>query len=74
MNNAIFGRTIEDKRNHLDFEVVSDEIRYMKCVSNPNFKDSYISNENLVGVEKQKAKLKLDKPIFIGMSILDLNK
>ena len=74
MNNAIFGKTMEDKRKHLDFEVVSDETRYMKCVSNPNIKHSHIINENLVGVEKQKTKLKLDKPIFIGMSILDLSK
>ena len=74
MNNAIFGKTMEDKRKHLDFEVVSDETRYMKCVSSPNFKHSHIINENLVGVEQQKAKLKLDKPVFIGMSILDLSK
>ena len=74
MNNAIFGKTMEDKRKHLDCEVVSDETRYMKRVSNPNFKHSHIINENLVGVEKQKTKLKLDKPIFIGMSILDLSK
>ena len=46
----------------------------MKCVNNPSFKHSHIINENLVGVEKQKLKLKLDKPIFIGMSILDLSK
>ena len=54
MNNAIFGKTMGDKRKHLDFEVVSDEPRYMKRVSNPNFKHSHIINENLVGVEKQK--------------------
>ena len=65
---------MEDKRKHLDFEIVSDERRFMKCVNNPSFKHSHIINENLVGVEKQKPKLKLDKPIFIGMSILDLSK
>ena len=43
VNNATFGKTMEDKRKHLDFEVVSDETRYMKCVSNPNFKHSHIS-------------------------------
>ena len=41
---------------------------------NPSFKHSHIISDNLVGVEKQKAQLKLDKPIFIGMSILDLSK
>ena len=74
LNNAVFGKTIEDKRKHLDFEIVSDEKRFMKCVNNPSFKRSHIINEDLVGVEKQKPKLKLDKPIFIGMSILDLSK
>ena len=74
LNNAVFGKTMEDKRKHLDFEIVSDERRFMKCVNNPSFKRSHIINEDLVGVEKQKPKLKLDKPIFIGMSILDLSK
>ena len=74
LNNAVFGKTMEDKRKHLDFEIVSDERRFMKCVNNPSFKHSHIINENLVGEEKQKPKLKLDKPIFIGMSILDLSK
>eukprot|EP00438_Fugacium_kawagutii_P007257 Skav211577 [mRNA] locus=scaffold2228:403820:405304:+ [translate_table: standard] len=74
LNNAVFGKTMEDKRKHLDFEIVNDEKRFMKCVNNPSFKHSHIINENLVGVEKQKPKLKLDKPIFIGMSILDLSK
>ena len=74
LNDAVFGKTMEDKRKHLDFETVSDEKRLMKCVYNPSFNHSHIINENLVGVEKQKPKLKLDKPIFIGMSILDLSK
>ena len=74
LNNAVFGKTMEDQRKHLDFERVSDERRFMKCVNNPSFKHSHIINENLVGVEKQKPKLKLDKPIFIGMSIPDLSK
>eukprot|EP00438_Fugacium_kawagutii_P011395 Skav219002 [mRNA] locus=scaffold169:420344:421828:+ [translate_table: standard] len=74
LNNACFGKTMEDKRKHLDFEIISDEKKFMKCVSNPSFRHSHIINENLVGIEKQRPKLKLDKPIFIGMSILDLSK
>ena len=74
LNNAVFGKTMEDKWKHLDFEIVSGEKRFMKCANNPSFKHSHIINENLVGVEKQKPKLELDKPIFIGMSILDLSK
>ena len=74
MKTACLGKTMEDKRKHLDFEIVSDETRLMKCINNPSFQTSHIINENLVGVEKRKPTLKLDKPIFIGMSILDLSK
>ena len=56
-----FGKTLDDKRTHLDFVIVSDEKGFMKSVNNPSFKHSHIINENLVGVEKQKPKLKLDK-------------
>ena len=65
---------MEDKRKHLDFEIVSDGRRFMKCLNNPSFKRSHIINEDLERVGKQKPKLKLDKPIFIGMSILNLSK
>ena len=65
---------MEDKRNHIDFELVDNEVRYEKCVNNPTFKNRFIINENLVGVEKTKAKLNLDKPIFLGMSILEISK
>ena len=65
---------MEDKRNHMDFELVDNEDRYEKCVNNPTFKSRFIINENLVGLEKAKAKLKRDKPIFLGMTTLDLSK
>ena len=71
LNNPVFGKTMEDTTKHLDFEIVCDENRFMMCVNNPSFKHSHVINENLVGVEKQKPKLKLDKSIFLGMSILD---
>ena len=69
-----FGKTVEVKRKHLDFEIVCDEKGLWCVLKNPSFKYSHVINANLVRVEKQKPKLKLDKPIFIGMSILDLSK
>ena len=73
-HNAGFGKTVESNRKHLDFEIVSDERRFMKCLKNPSFAHSHTMKKNLVGIEKQKPKLKLHKPKFIGMSILDLRK
>ena len=74
MNNAVYEKTMENVRNHMDFELVSTQERLQKCVNNPNYKNRHIINETLVGVEKTKTILKLDKPIYLGMSILDLSK
>ena len=74
MNNAVYGKTMENVRNHIDYELVATEQRMMKCVNNPNYEGCNIINENLVGVSKKKKELTLNKPIFLGMSILDLSK
>ena len=42
LNSAVFGKNMEDKRKHLDFEIVSDERRFMKCLKNPSFRHSHI--------------------------------
>ena len=54
MNNSVYGKTMENVRNHMDFELVSTLQRLQKCVKKPNYKNRHIINENLVGVEKQK--------------------
>ena len=64
---------MENVRNHIDFELVSTQERIQKCINNPNHKGCHIINEDLAGVEKVKTTLKLDKPIYLGMSILDLS-
>ena len=74
MNNAVYGKTMENVREHINFELVDTQERYAKCVNNPTFKHRHIINENLVGVEKLKEKVKLNKLIYVGMSILDLSK
>ena len=74
MNNAVYGKTMENVRNHIDFELVSTQYRIEKCVSNPNYKGCHIINEELAGVEKTKTVLSLNKPIYLGMTILDLSK
>ena len=74
MNNSCYGKTMENVRNHIDFELVNTPQRYQKCVNNPTFKHRHIINENLVGVEKLKHTVLLNKPIYAGMCILDLSK
>ena len=74
MNNAVYGKTMENVREHINYELVDTVERYEKCVNHPTFKHRHIINENLIGVEKVKGVVKLNKPIYVGMSILDLSK
>ena len=81
MNNSVFGKTMENVRNHSDnYEFIINPERYKKVVSNPRFKGSIIlktqtdSDDGLVMVERSRTKISLNKPIAIGISILDISK
>ena len=74
MNNAVFGKTMENVRNRIRFELVNDEKRLKKLINDPTFDNTIIINETLVGVSRNKETVILDKPVAIGFSILDLSK
>ena len=65
---------MENVRKRIRFEMVNDEIRFKKLVNDPTFDNSIIFNNSLCGVTRTKAKVKLDKPIAIGLAVLDLSK
>ena len=74
MNNSVFGKTMENIRNHRDMKLVTNEQKYKKYVMKPNFKDSVWFSENLVGVKLGKTEIKMNKPLYLGQAILDLSK
>ena len=74
MNNAVYGKTMENVRKHSDFKLVNSPKVFQKLVNKPTYKHRFIINENLVGVEQEKETVELNKPIYIGMSILDYSK
>ena len=74
MNNAVFGKTMENVREHVDFELVNSVKRLEKCLNSPTFKHRHFISEQLMGIEKIKAVVKLDKPIYTGFAILELSK
>ncbi|XP_077270952.1 uncharacterized protein LOC143902124 [Temnothorax americanus] len=73
----LFGKTIENVCNHVDVKLLTkwDE-RYdaEAMIARPNFHSRSVFSENLIAVELRKLEVKFDKPIYVGMCILDLSK
>ena len=74
MNNAVFGKTMENIRNRVNVKLVNTEEKFKKLVAKPNFISRKIFNENLVSVHMKKTSLTMNKPVYLGMCILDLSK
>ena len=74
MINSLFGKFIENVRERINFELVTDEKVLSKRLRSAFFKSSTIFSENLVGISRYKKNQKLDKPIYIGSTILELSK
>ena len=74
MNNSVFGKTIENIRNRVDVKLVNTEEKFKKLAAKPNFKSRKIFNENLISVHMKKTSLTMNKPVYLGMCILDLSK
>lgn len=83
-NNSIFGKTIENKRKQVDVKLVNvwkDNFNSTnkvcgaeKYVSAPNFKNLAIISDNLVAIQLRPTKVILDRPIYVGFTILELAK
>ena len=74
MNNAVFGKTMENIRNRVDIKLVNNKKQAEKLSAKPNFKHCNIFSEDLVAIHMKKTKLDFDKPVYLGMCILDLSK
>ena len=74
LNNAVFGKTMENLRKRINFEVVTLRKIALKRIAKPNFKRVKVFREDLVGVHMTKPVLVLNRPIQVGFAILDLSK
>ena len=74
MNNAVFGKTMENVRSHRDIKLVSTDTKRNKLVSETNYHTTKWSSENLLAIEMKKTVIKANKPIYLGLVILALNK
>ena len=74
INNSVFGKTMENIRNRVDIRLVTREYQAKRLTCKPNYQHHTIFSKNLAAVHMKKVKLKFNKPVYLGMSILDLSK
>ena len=74
MNNAVFGKTKENIRKHTDIKLVTTDKKRNKFVSEPNYHTINYILEDFSITEMNKTGVKINKPIYLGLSILDISK
>ena len=74
MNNAVFGKTMENVRKHRDIKLVTTDKKKSKLVSEPNYHKINLISKNLSIIEMRRTKVKMNKPIYLGLSILEISK
>ena len=74
MINRVFGKTMENLRKKICDELINNTKGHVRCLSRPSFVSKKIFSKNFVDVHKIKPVLSLNKPIYVGFSILELSK
>ena len=74
MNNAFFKKTMENVRKHRDIRFAKTNRRGNYLTSEPNYHTTKLFSENLLSIEMKKTKVKIKKPVYLGLSILEISK
>ena len=74
INNSVFGKNMENVRKHRDIKLATTDKRGNQLVSEPSYYTTKWFSENLLAIEMKKIKLKMNKPVYLGLSILEISK
>ena len=74
MNNLVYGKTMENVRNHRDIKIVTTDKRRSILASEPNYHSTKYISKDLLIMEMKKVEVKMNKPIYLGQAILDISK
>ena len=74
MNNAVYGKKMENLRNSIDVKLVNNEKDYLKCTSEQSYMSHKLFDNNFAAIRTSKVSLKFNKPAYIEMRISELSK
>ena len=74
MSNSVFGKTMENVRNHRDIRIVTTDKRRIILASEPNYHSTKYISKDLLIMEIKKTVVRVNEPIYLGQAILDISK
>ena len=74
MNNSVFGKTMENIRKRTDIRLVTTPEQAIKLINKPNYTHRTTFSDNLVAIHMGKTEIYMNKPVYLGMCILDISK
>ena len=67
MNNSVYGKTMENLRKRMNFELVNNAKGYVRYISKPRIVSQKIFSRNFVAIHEIKPVLTLNKPIYVDL-------
>ena len=74
LNNAVYGKTMENMRKRIKIRITKTQKDFLKYASRPTYISHNIFGKNLVVINEKKELLTLNKPVYIGCTLLELSK
>lgn len=84
LNNSVFGKTLENNEKRIDVKLVNkwcdsnNKTKQTNCaeklIASPYFHNASVFSENLVAIQMKPSRVILNKPIYIGFTVLELSK
>ena len=74
LNNAVYGKTIENMRKRIQIRVVKISQDFMKYTSRSTCVNWKVCENNLAAIHEKEISLTLNKPIYVGFTVLEISK
>ena len=74
MINSVYGKTMENLRKRINVRLVNNEKNVLKYTSKPTYVTHKLFNKSFAAIHEIKPVLILNKPIYVGFTVLDLRK
>ena len=74
MINSVYGKLMENVRNHRDIKLVTTNKQRNRLASEPNYHTTKYISKDLLIMEMKKVEVKMNKSIYLGQAILDISK